>query len=62
MQPEASLGGELEVRYVGLDIGKWKCRAAIMNQEGIILDEFWFTNNHEGIESLTAKLTVQDRV
>jgi transposase len=53
---------KLEVRYVGLDIGKWKCRAAIMNQEGLILDEFWFTNNHEGIETLTAKLTLQDRV
>ena len=50
------------VRFVGLDIGKWKCRAAIMNQEGNILDEFWFTNNREGIEDLTAKLTVQDRV
>ena len=50
------------VRFVGLDIGKWKCRAAIMNQEGLILDEFWFTNDNEGIETLTAKLTVQDRV
>jgi transposase len=62
MQPEASWEVKLEVRYVGLDIGKWKCRAAIMNQEGLILDEFWFTNNHDGIEILTAKLTVQDRV
>jgi len=53
---------KLKVRYVGLDIGKWKCRAAFMNQEGEILDEFWFTNNHEGIEALTAKLTIQDRV
>jgi activator of 2-hydroxyglutaryl-CoA dehydratase len=49
VQPEAGLGGEREVvRFVGLDIGKRKCRAAIMNQEGTILDEFWFTNNHEG--------------
>jgi transposase len=53
---------KVEVRYVGLDIGKWKCRAAIMNPEGLILDEFWFTNNQEGIEGLTAKLTVQDQV
>jgi len=52
----------LEVRYVGLDVGKWKCRAAIMNQKGQILDEFWFTNNHDGIESLTEKLSIQDRV
>ena len=49
-------------RFVGLDIGKWKCRAAMMNREGLILDEFTFPNNYEGIESLTAKLTVQDRV
>jgi transposase len=62
MQPEASWEVKLKVRFVGLDIGKWKCRAAIMDHEGLILDEFWFTNDHEGIESLTAKLTLQDRV
>jgi transposase len=62
LQPEASWEVKLGVRFVGLDIGKWKCRAAIMNQEGLILDEFTFTNNHEGIENLTAKLTLQDRV
>jgi hypothetical protein len=50
------------MRFVGLDIGKWKCRAAIMNQEGVILDEFTFTNNHEGIEGLASRLTLQDRV
>jgi transposase len=53
---------KLEVRFVGIDIGKWKCRAAIMNQEGAILDEFTFTNNHEGIEDLTSKLALTDRV
>jgi transposase len=62
MQPEASLEVKLKVRYVGIDIGKWKCRAAIMNQEGTILDEFTFTNNPEGIQSLTSKLTLEDRV
>ena len=62
MQPEASWEVKLEVRFVGLDVGKWKCRAAIMNREGLILDEFWFTNNHEGIENLTSKLTLEDRV
>jgi transposase len=51
-----------KVRYVGLDLGKWKCRAAIMNQEGLILDEFTFTNNQEGIEGLASKLTLEDRV
>lgn len=51
-----------KVRFVGLDIGKWKCRAAIMNQEGVILDEFTFTNNHDGIEGLASRLTLDDRV
>jgi len=41
---------EKVARFVGLDIGKWKCRVAFMNQAGQILDEFWFTSNHEGIE------------
>jgi transposase len=62
MQPEASRkvkGGM--VRFVGLDIGKWKCRAAIMNQDGVILDEFTFTNTSEGIEGLTSKLNMEDR-
>jgi transposase len=47
---------------VGIDIGKWKCRAAIMDQGGSILDEFTFTNNHEGIENLASRLSVDDRV
>jgi transposase len=63
VQPEASWEVKRGmVRFVGLDIGKWKCRAAIMNQEGNILDEFTFTNNHEGIENLATKLNLQDRV
>jgi len=40
------------VRFVGIDIGKAKCRAAIMDPGGVILEEFTFTNNHEGIEGL----------
>ena len=51
-----------EARFVGIDIGKAKCRAAIMNPEGIILDEFTFTNNHDDIEGLASKLTLADRV
>jgi len=35
VQPEATQEVKMEVKYVGLDIGKWKCRAAIMNQEGM---------------------------
>ena len=50
------------VRFVGIDIGKAKCRAAIMDSGGIILEEFTFTNNHEGIEGLASRLTLDDRV
>jgi transposase len=49
-------------RFVGIDISKTKCRAAIMDPEGVILEEFTFTNNHEGIEGLTARLSLDDRV
>ena len=50
------------VRFVGIDIGKAKCRAAIMDPGGIILEEFTFANNHEGIEGLASRLTLDDRV
>lgn len=32
------------MRFVGIDIGKAKCRVAIMDRGGIILEEFTFTN------------------
>jgi transposase len=46
---------------VGIDVGKVKCRAAIMDQGGFIVDEFTFANNHEGIEDLASKLNMDDR-
>jgi len=49
-------------KFVGIDISKAKCRAAIMDAGGIILEEFMFSNNHEGIEGLAARLTMHDRV
>ena len=62
MQPEASQEVKKEVRFVGIDIGKAKCRAAIMDPGGLMLEEFTFTNNHEGIEGLASRLTQDDRV
>jgi hypothetical protein len=50
------------MRFVGIDIGKAKCRAAIMDPGGIILEEFTFTNNHEGIDDLASRLNMHDRV
>lgn len=34
-------------RYIGIDIGKKKCRACIMDDKGFVLDEFNFENNHK---------------
>lgn len=49
-------------RYVGIDVGKAKCRAALMDQGGFIVDEFTFQNNREGIEGLASRLTMDDKV
>jgi transposase len=65
MQPFCQLGGEkqkMNARYVGVDIGKKKCNVAVMDQQGLIADEFTFTNNHEGIEWFSSKLSMDDRV
>ena len=50
------------MRYVGIDIGKWKCRAAMMDPEGKIIEEFTFPNDAEGIHDLASKLTPEDSV
>jgi transposase len=50
------------MRYVGVDIGKWKCRAAVMDPEGSIIEEFTFPNDAEGIHDLASRLTTEDRV
>jgi len=50
------------MRYVGIDVGKQRCRAAVMDREGSVIDEFTFTNNCQGIEDLASKLTMDDRV
>jgi len=50
------------IRYVGIDVGKAKCRAAIVNQQGDVENEFFFENSKEGIGELVEALTVEDRV
>ena len=40
------------MKYIGVDVGKKRCQACIMDEDGEILDEFPFTNNGEGIKSL----------
>jgi len=48
--------------YVGVDIGKRKCRAAVMDPEVSIVEEFAFHNDEEGITDLASRLTTEDRV
>jgi transposase len=48
--------------YVGVDVGKSKCRASMMNAQGKIIKEIDFTNNSNGISSLTSHLSLDDHV
>ena len=50
------------MNYVGVDVGKRKCRAAIMNAEGRILKELDFSNNRKEIAVLASMLTMDDQV
>jgi len=49
-------------RYVVVDVGKARCRAALMDQKGKIEQEFFFENTPKGIQHLTSLLTSEDRV
>jgi transposase len=37
---------------LGIDVGKKKCRAALKDERGEIIREFFFSNNNEGISTL----------
>jgi transposase len=50
------------MRYVGIDVGKARCRAALMNQKGTIESEFFFENSNKGIANLVSALTNEDSV
>jgi len=41
----------LKVNSLGIDVGKKKCRAALKDERGDIIREF-FSNNNEGISAL----------
>lgn len=62
--PKASREGEKEkmMRYVGIDVGKAKCRAAFMNQNGAVESEFFFENSSKGIVKLVSTMTTEDKV
>ena len=64
MQPESQrrrVKKEM-IRYVGIDVGKAKCRAALMDQQGTIESEFFFEKSNKGILKLVSTLTSEDKV
>ena len=50
--------------YVGIDVGKHRCRAAMMDKEGHVVNEFSFSNDSDsdGILDLSSTLSIDDRV
>jgi transposase len=45
------------VKYVGIDVHKKMCQAAVLDEDGSILDELRFPNDAKGIEEFAGKLT-----
>jgi transposase len=45
------------VKYVGIDVHKKMCQAAILDEDGTLLDEIRFANDPEEIEEFSGKLT-----
>jgi len=45
------------VKYVGIDVHKKMCQAAVLDEDGTPLDEIRFRNDVEGIEDFALKLT-----
>ncbi|HXS59460.1 MAG TPA: IS110 family transposase [Candidatus Sulfopaludibacter sp.] len=41
---------------LGIDVGKRKCRAALKDDKGKILDEFFFGNDKDGIHNLLSRI------
>jgi transposase len=44
------------MNHLGIDVGKRKCRAALKDDKGKILDEFFFGNDKQGIQDLLSKV------
>jgi transposase len=42
--------------YVGVDVHKKVCRAAIVNDRGELVDEFSFMNSKKGVEDFIMEL------
>ncbi len=46
------------MNHLGIDVGKRKCRAAIKDDKGNILDEFFFGNDKNGIHNLISRIQI----
>jgi transposase len=44
------------MNHLGIDVGKRKCRAALKDDKGKVLDEFFFGNDGDGIRSLLSRI------
>jgi len=56
--PPASHPEVTPVKYVGIDVHKKMCQAAVLDGNGEPLDETRFTNTPEGIEEFASRLSV----
>ena len=48
-----------KLNHLGIDVGKRKCRAALKDDKGKILDEFFFGNDANGINNLLSRVKTQ---
>ena len=54
---KANLKKEMKrMNHLGIDVGKRKCRAALKDDKGKILDEFFFGNDGKGIHNLLSRI------
>lgn len=49
------------MRYIGVDVGKRRCQACIMDEEGSVMDEFPFENTRDGIRRLLEQTGSESR-
>lgn len=50
------IGENKKMNHLGIDVGKRKCRAALKDDKGKILNEFFFGNDKQGIQDLLSKI------
>jgi len=48
------------VNHLGIDVGKRKCRAALKDDAGKILNEFFFRNDKQGVQDLLSMLPLKE--